>query len=78
MFEVMDVLKIGNKLSVTLQGKCEDIKNGSKLKDGKGNIYNVVSVGMTRYNNPTDIEKSTSILITPCTLLKGEQLYKSE
>ena len=78
MFEVMDVFKIGNKLSVTLQGKCEDIKNGSKLKDTKGNIYDVVSVGMTRYNNPSDMAKSTSILITPCTLIKGSQLYKSE
>lgn len=78
MFEVMNVLKIGNKLSVTLQGKCESIKNGSKLKDTSGRIYDVISVGMTRYNDPKDITKNTSVLITPCTLSKGTQLYMAE
>ncbi len=76
MLQVIDVYKIGDKISVTLCGKCEDIKNGSKLKDNDGNMYNVLSVGMTRFNNPSDIAQSTTVLIAPCSLKKGVQLYR--
>lgn len=76
MFEVIDTLKLGENLSVTLKGKCDDIKNGSKLKDSSGNIYNVISVGMTRFDNPTDIVQSTTALFMPCVLAKGTHLYK--
>ena len=54
---------------------CNNIKNGSKLTDEHGNIYNVISVGMTRYENPNDITKETTLLVTPCTLRKGNILY---
>lgn len=76
MFEVLDTFKIGEKLSVTLNGSCDDIKNGSKLKDDDGNVYDVLSVGMTRFSNPADMPQSTTILIMPCSLKKGTQLYK--
>ena len=33
VFEVIDTLKLGDNLLVTLKGKCSDIKNGSKLKE---------------------------------------------
>ena len=75
MFKVLDVLKIGNMLSVTLDGKCELLKNGSKLTDGKGTVYEVVSVGMTRHDDPSDIAKSTTVLVKPCNLEKGNELY---
>ena len=75
MFEVLDTLKIGENLSVTLNGKCAELKNGSKVKDANGNMYNVISVGMTRFNNPTDISTSTTLLITHCNLKKGDKLY---
>ncbi|MDO5311401.1 MAG: hypothetical protein Q4E94_05795 [Clostridia bacterium] len=78
MFEVMDVFKLGDNLSVTLNGRCDEIRNGSKLTDQKGNVYNVVSVGMTRYDEPSDMTKSTTVLIVPNTLKKGTLLYKSE
>ena len=76
MFEVLDTLKIGSNLSVTLSGKCDDVKNGSMLIDEKGNVYNVISVAMTRYDNPADIAESTTLLVMPCTLKKGEKLKK--
>ncbi len=75
MFTVMDIFKIGDNLSVTLNGACEQLKNGVTLKDEEGNKYKVLSVGMTRFNDPTDITQSTTILLMPCGLIKGEKLY---
>lgn len=75
MFKVLDVFKMGDKLSVTLEGRCDSVKNGSRLSDKSGNIYEVVSVGMTRHNSPEDISKNTTMLITPCTLQKGNEVF---
>lgn len=75
MLKIIDTFKIGDKLSVTFEGRCEKIKNGTQLKDSKGNLYMVVSVGTTRHDNPSDITKSTTVLITPCNLEKGNLLY---
>jgi hypothetical protein len=75
MFKVLDVFKVGDMLSVTLCGKCDLLKNGSKLTDGNGNVYEVVSVGMTRHNNPSDIAESTTILVKSCNLEKGNELF---
>ena len=37
MLKVLDVFPIGNMLSVTLEGPCDNIKNGCKLVDSNGN-----------------------------------------
>lgn len=75
MLKVLDVFKVGDKLSVTLDGICDTLKNGSKLADNRGNIYYVVSVAMTRSTNPSDIPQSTTVLIAPCDIQKGYELY---
>ena len=49
MFKVLDVFPIGNMFSVTLEGSCDNLKNGSKLIDDNGNTVVVVSVAMTRH-----------------------------
>ena len=77
MFKVVDVFNVGNMLSATIEGKCENIKNGVILCDADGNSYTVMSVGMTRYLNPHDIAKSTTILVTPGTLKSGSNLFLS-
>lgn len=77
MFKVVDVFNVGNMLSATIEGKCEEIKNGVILCDADGNSYTVLSVGMTRHHNPHDIAKSTTILVTPCTLKRGSNLFLS-
>ena len=59
MFTVIDTFKIGDNLSVTLDGECEQLKNGVTLKGRAGNKYKVLSVGMTHFNNSTDITRST-------------------
>lgn len=74
MLKVLDVFPIGNMLSVTLEGSCEKIKNGCKLIDSNGNIIVVVSVAMTRHNNPADINKSTTVMVNSCQIKKGAEL----
>ena len=46
MLKVLDILRSGDKLSVTLEGKCEEIKNGSQLFDDSGKKYEILSVAM--------------------------------
>ena len=74
MLEVLDVYKIGTKLSMTLDGACENIKNGTKLTDSHGNIIIVDSVAMTKNSMPSDINKSTTILVNKSDVSKGEEL----
>lgn len=75
MFKVLDVFKIDDMLSVTLDGKCETLKNGTKLYDKSGRTYEVVSVAMARYNEPLDIAKSTTVLLKACNIETGAELF---
>ena len=75
MFKVLDVFPIGNMLSVTLEGSCDGLKSGSKLTDSNGNTVVVASVAMTRHNDPSDIKKSTTVMVDPCQLKKGSELF---
>ena len=72
--KVIDVLTIGKMMSVTLEGACDGISNGTRLVDGNGNIVIVQSVAMTRYENPTDIKKNTTILVNSCDIHKDSEL----
>lgn len=74
MLKVLDVFPIGTKLSVTLEGECREIHNGSKLIDSNGNIIIVNSVAMTRHDNPEDFKKSTTVLVDSCNVKKGCEL----
>ena len=74
MLKIVDVMKIGEMLSVIVEGDCKELKNGSKLVDNMGNVYTVESVGMAIYDDPHDISKTTTLLVTPCTLEKGSEL----
>lgn len=74
MLKVLDVFPIGNMLSVTLEGPCNNVKNGCKLIDSNGNTIVVVSVAMTRYNNPNDINASTTVMVNSCKIEKGSEL----
>ena len=77
MLKVLDIFPIGNMFSVTLEGPCENIKNGSRLVDDGGNTVVVVSVAMTRHDTPSDINKSTTVLVESCNFHKGSELSVS-
>ena len=74
MLKVLDVFPIGKMLSITIEGDCREIHNGSKLIDPKGNIIIVNSVAMTRHTNPEDFNKSTTVLVDSCSIEKGCEL----
>ncbi|MCD7742526.1 MAG: hypothetical protein LUI06_10015 [Ruminococcus sp.] len=74
MLKVLDVFQVGTKLSVTLGGECDNVSSGSRLIDGDGNIIVVESVAMTRHKNPSDIKKSTTVLIEQCNIKIGAEL----
>ncbi len=74
MLRVLDVFPIGTMMSVTLEGTCEKLRNGSRLLDVNGNEIIVASVAMTRSNDPAGISKSTTIIVKQCALEKGAEL----
>ena len=75
MVKVLDIFQIGDKLSVTLEGKCEEIKNGSILKDDNNRVYEILSVAMTRNDNPSDFSKTTTVLMPLCDIQEGFELH---
>ena len=75
MFKVLDVFPIGNMFSVTLEGSCDGLKNGSRLTDNNGNTVVVASVAMTKYENPTDFNKNTTVMVDSCQFTKGSELF---
>ncbi len=74
MLKVLDIFPVGNMYSVTLEGACDNIRNGSRLIDNKGNVITVLSVAMTRYENPSDISTNTTVLVSDPHLQKGSEL----
>jgi len=74
MLKVIDVFPVGTMLSVTLDGACEKLHNGSRLLDKDGNEIIVTSVAMTRNDNPEDFGASTTILVKRCAIQKGSEL----
>lgn len=74
MLKVIDIFPIGNRLSVTLDGVSDKLGNGSQLIDSRGNTVRVISVGMVRYNDPDEINKTTTVLIEKCNIDVGEEL----
>ena len=61
MLKVIDILPIGNSLSVALDGSIDKISNGCKLVDNNGNVIIVRSVAMVRYTDPKYIGKNVTV-----------------
>lgn len=74
MIIVLDVFRIGNNLSVTLEGNCAELKNGSILIGNGGKRYEVISVAMVKSDEPTDFSKTTTVLMPLCDIKKGLEL----
>ena len=71
MLKVLDVFPVGDKLSVTLEGNCINVKNGSVLKDTDNTEYRVLSVAMVGNDDPADLSKATTVLMPFCDIRKG-------
>ena len=74
MMRVIGIFQIGDKLSVTLEGTCDNVKNGSKLIGQDNKEYEVISVAMPRTDNPSDISRTTIVLMPACDIKTGYEL----
>lgn len=62
-YKVIDTFSIGGNTSVTIEGNGDELCNGLGITDEKGREYRILSVAMVHYENPSDIKKSTALLI---------------
>lgn len=46
MLRVIDVFQVGSLYSITLQGECDGVKNGTRLQTKDGRFMTVQSVAM--------------------------------
>lgn len=75
MLKVVDTLKVGNLLSVTVEGNPNEIKNNAIFVDKNGVPHTVKSVALERFANPHDISRFTTFLTELCELKKGTFLF---
>lgn len=63
MFKVLDKLFIGNICCVSVEGDTLLLKNGLKLVDEKGNLFEIDTVGMAHYQNSIKNKKYAELVL---------------
>lgn len=63
MFKVLDKLCFPNIKCVSIEGNTELLRKGLKLTDEKGNIFEIETVGMTKYQNVEDYRKYADVVL---------------
>ncbi len=61
MYQVIDKLAVGSSYAVSLKGDAALLKNGIKLIDENGQIFEITGVGMMHYQNDKSILNSDQI-----------------
>lgn len=64
MYKVVYKFKIADRWCVDVEGDTQYLKNGIILKDEKGNIFVVQSIGMVEYQNIENYKKYAVLLVT--------------
>lgn len=74
MYQVIDKFAVGSSYAVSLKGDAALLKNGIKLIDENGQIFEIAGVVMMHYQNDKSILNSDQIEV----LFKGniEQIEK--
>ena len=78
MYKVIDVFRVGNKLSVTFDGSGNGLRNGCELTDHNNLAVKVESVAMPHPTTESSIFDSTTVLLPLCEIKKGDVLYLNE
>lgn len=76
MLKVLSVLPVRNQICVAFEGTQSDIealKIGDKLIGSTGMEIDVLSIAMTHFKNPEDINKIISVMAEPCNIKKGDE-----
>lgn len=64
MFKVLDRLSLPNNIHcVSVEGDIKFLEKGLKLLDEKGNIFEIISVGMTHFRNMEDFSKYADVVL---------------
>lgn len=63
MFKVLGKLCLPNIKCVSIEGNTQLLKKGLKLIDEKGNIFEIETVGMTKYQNVEDHKKFAEVVL---------------
>ena len=61
--KVLNRLSLNENMMLTVEGNCAGIKNGAVGRDEKGEVFKILSIGMTHYENPEHNSNQTQILI---------------
>ncbi len=75
VFKVLDKLPVGDIYCVCVEGDIGSLKNGLKLTDEKGNIFDLQTVGMTHFRNVEDCLRYAHIVLGGDVENIGETLY---
>lgn len=63
MFKVIDKLCVGNKYCVSIEGDIKLLQNGLNLTDEKGNIFQIASVAMSKYQNVKEYARYAELVL---------------
>ena len=63
MFKVIDKLRLSAIYCVSIEGDVQLLRKGLKLVDEKGNIFEIETVGMTKYQNIEDFKKYADVVL---------------
>lgn len=78
MLKVLSVLPVSNQICVAFEGTKSDIealKIGDKLIGSTGMEIDVLSIAMTHFKDPEDINKIISVMAMPCNVKTGDEFY---
>lgn len=63
MLKVLDKFYLGNMSCVSVEGDIQQLKNGLKLIDEKGNTFEIETVAMSDYHNIEDYKKHAELVL---------------
>ncbi len=63
MFKVLDKLFLENINCVSVEGDVLLLKNGIKLTDEEGNIFEIETVGMPHYQNAEEHRRNAELVL---------------
>lgn len=78
VFKVLDKLFLPNMYSVSVEGNTKLLRKGLKLIDEKGNVFEIETIGMTKYQNIEDYKKYAEIVLSGDVANIGATLFLNE
>lgn len=75
MLKVLDKLHVGNRYCVSGEGDIQQLKNGLKLIDEKGNMFEIETVAMSDYQNIEDYKKHANLVLFGDIEKMGKNLF---